>query len=200
MQPDRATRRSFLMQAGWAGAGLALAARPGSFAFSANAQQAPASAPPASAIPGPDRLQLLRNAGATTPIKVTRLRDTLFLLQGVGGNMVAQIGPDGKLLIDSGAATASSRLRDTLSKLDPHPLKQLINTHWHFDHTDGNASLHDDAGAFIIAQENTRNRLSTPQEVAFFHMKLSPAPNSGLPQQTFIDKQNLYYNNDELHL
>ena len=202
MQPDQVTRRGFLKQAGWAGAGLALAARPRSFAFSANAQnaQAPASAAPASTTPGPDRLQLLRIAGATTPIKVTRLRDTLFLLQGVGGNMVAQIGPDGKLLIDSSAATASSRLRDTLSKLDPHPLKQLINTHWHFDHTDGNAALHNDMGAFIIAHENTRKRLSTPQEVQFFHLKLQASPTSSLPQETFTESDKLFVNNDEIDL
>jgi cyclase len=152
------------------------------------------------AAPAPNRFEQFRAAGPTTPIQVTKLRDTLFLLQGIGGNMVAQIGPDGKLLIDSSAATASSRLRDTLGKLDNHPLKLLINTHWHFDHTDGNAALHDDAGAFIIAQENTRKRLSTPQEVKFFHLQLSASPTSALPQQTFTEKQKLFFNNDELDL
>jgi cyclase len=153
-----------------------------------------------SAAPAPNRFEQFRAAGPTTPIQVTKLRDTLFLLQGIGGNMVAQIGPDGKLLIDSSAATASSRLRDTLGKLDNHPLKLLINTHWHFDHTDGNAALHDDAGAFIIAQENTRQRLSTPQEVKFFHLQLPASPTSALPQQTFTEKQKLFFNNDELDL
>jgi cyclase len=190
-------RRDFLKQAGWAGAGLGLAAVPGSFALSAYGQSSQG-APPAA--PAGDRVQQFRTAGATTPIQVTKLRDTLFLLQGVGGNMVAQTGPDGKLLIDSSAATAASRLKQTLGKLDPHPMKLLINTHWHFDHTDGNAALHDDSGAFIIAQENTRKRLSTPQEIAFFHLKLQPSPNSALPQQTFIDREILYFNNDELDL
>src|SRR5277367_4781461 len=189
------TRRSFLKQASWLGAGMAFGAR--MFAQSAQGQNAQVAPAPA---PLPDRVQQFRTAGATTPIQVTKLRDTLFLLQGVGGNMVAQTGPDGKLLIDSSAATAASRLRDTLRQLAPHPMKLLINTHWHYDHTDGNAALHDDSGAFIIAQENTRKRLSTPQEIAFFHLKFQPSPNSALPQQTFIDKEILYYNNDELDL
>jgi cyclase len=180
------------------GTGLALSAAPGGFAFSANGRSAQATAPPATA--AGDRVQQFRTAGATTPIQVTKLRDTLFLLQGVGGNMVVQSGPDGKVLIDSSAATAATRLKETLSKLSPHPMKLLINTHWHFDHTDGNAALHNDSGAFIIAQENTRNRLATAQEIAFFHLKLPPSPTSALPQQTFIDKQKLFVNNDELDL
>jgi len=191
-------RRDFLKQAGLAGAGLGLAAIPGAFAFGAQGQSTQP-APPAAA-PATDRLQQFRAAGATTPIQVTKLRDTLFLLQGAGGNMVAQTGPDGKVLVDSSAATAASKLKDTLRSLSPHQMKLLINTHWHFDHTDGNAALHDDAGAFIIAQENTRNRLSTPQEIAFFHLKLQPSPTSALPQQTFIDKEKLFINNDELDL
>ena len=189
MYPDRVTRRSFLKQTGWLGAGMAFGPR----AFAQSAPQEPQAAPP-------DRLQQFRAAGGTTPIKVTKLRDTLYLLQGVGGNMVAQTGPDGKVLIDSSAATASSRLKDTLGSIGPHPVKLLINTHWHFDHTDGNAAVHDKMGAFIIAQENTRNRLATAQEIAFFHLKLQPSPTSALPQQTFIDKEKLFLNNDELDL
>ena len=188
-------RRDFLKRAGWAGLGL-VAAR-GSFAFSARGQNTQAAPLPA---PAPDRLQVMRTAAATTPIQVTKLRDTLFLLQGVGGNMVLQNGPDGKLLIDSSMATAATRLRETMRQLGPRPTKLLINTHWHFDHTDGNAALHDDSGVFIIAQENTRNRLATAQEMAFFHLKLQPSPTSALPQETFIDNEKLFVNNDELDL
>jgi cyclase len=186
-------RRDFLKQAGWAGAGFAFAAGSRGFAFSANGQSPSPAAPPL------DRLQQLRAAGATTPIQVTKLRDTLFLLQGVGGNMVAQIGPDGKLLVDSSAATAASRLKDTLGKLGPHPLKLLINTHWHFDHTDGNAAMHD-PGVLIIAHENTRKRLSTPQEIQFFHLNLPASPTSSLPQETFTDTEKVFVNNDEVDL
>jgi cyclase len=190
-------RRDFLKQAGWLGAGLGVATAPGAFRFSARGQNTQAAPPTA---PGPDRLQQMRTAASTAPIQVTKLRDTLYLLQGVGGNMVAQTGPDGKVLIDSSMATAAPRLRETLRQIGPHPMKLLINSHWHFDHTDGNAALHSDAGAFIIAQENTRNRLASPQEIVFFHLKLQPSPTSALPQQTFIDRQKLFVNNDELDL
>ncbi len=190
MYPDQVTRRSFLKQAGWFGAGMTFAPRV--LAFSGQAAEP--------AAPAVDRLQQFRAAGATTPIQVTKLRDTIFLLQGAGGNMVAQTGPDGKLLIDSSAATAATKLKQTLTSIGPHPMKLLINTHWHYDHTDGNAALHDNLGAFIIAQENTRNRLATAQEVAFFHVKLQASPTSALPQQTFIDKEKLFINNDELDL
>jgi glyoxylase-like metal-dependent hydrolase (beta-lactamase superfamily II) len=147
----------------------------------------------------PNLIQTYHAAGATTPVKSTKLTDTVFLLQGVGGNMVVHIGPDGKLLIDSSVATAATHIREVLDKLDPHPLKLLINTHWHFDHTDGNAAMHD-AGAFIIAQENTRLRLSTPQTMKLLNITFPPSPTSGLPQETFVDREKLFFDNDELHL
>jgi len=144
-------------------------------------------------------IQTMRAAGATTPIQSTKLTDTIFLLQGVGGNMVAQTGPDGKLLIDSSVATASRAIVQALGKLSASPLKMLINTHWHFDHTDGNAALHD-AGAFIIAQENTRLRLSTPQKMTLLNVSFPASPTGGLPQLTFPDSDKLYFDNDEVDL
>jgi len=155
---------------------------------------------PAALSPPPNTLmQSMRIAGGTTPIKTTKLTDTIFLLQGVGGNMVAQIGPDGKLLIDSSVATAASALLLTLEKLGAHSPKLLINTHWHFDHTDGNAAMHE-AGALIIAQENTRVRLSSPQKVAILNLEFPVSPTAGLPQLTFPESEKLYFDNDELDM
>ncbi|MBT9329467.1 MBL fold metallo-hydrolase [Paracidobacterium acidisoli] len=188
------TRRSFLTQTGMAAA--ALLAGNAASAFS-QAQQPPAA--PASAPAQPDPVQTMRAAAATETVKTTKITDTISLLQGVGGNVVCQIGPDGKLVIDSGISTGAHHLLDAIGQLDPHPIRLLINTHWHFDHTDGNAVLHD-AGAFIIAQEKTRERLSTPQKVEILNMQISAAPNSALPQQTFAESEKLYYNNDEIDL
>ncbi|MGA8532022.1 MAG: MBL fold metallo-hydrolase, partial [Acidobacteriaceae bacterium] len=122
--------------------------------------------------------------------------DTIFMLQGVGGNVVCQIGPDGKLVIDSQISTGTPKLLEALSKLDPHKLKQLINTHWHFDHTDGNAALHL-AGAFIIAQDNTRTRLLKPQTMQVYDARFPAAPDAGLPQETFAESDTLWVNNDQ---
>jgi glyoxylase-like metal-dependent hydrolase (beta-lactamase superfamily II) len=185
------TRRGFLKGSAMAAGTLAL--QRAAFA-SLLGQQPPIPAPAPNSL-----MQSMRAAGATTPIKTAKLTDTIFLLQGVGGNMVAQIGPDGKLLIDSSVATASRAIVQTLGKLNGSPLKLLLNTHWHFDHTDGNAALHD-AGAFIIAQETTRLRLSTPQKMKLFNLDFPASPTGGLPQLTFVDSEKLYFDNDELDM
>lgn len=141
----------------------------------------------------------MRTAAANAAIQTTKITDTLFLLRSVGANVVVLVGPDGKLLIDSGIATGAPHLLDTLKKIAPHPVKLLVNTSWLFDHTDGNAALNA-AGAFIIAQENVRVRLSAPQKIPMFNLDLPPAPASALPSATFVDSEKLYVNNEELDL
>lgn len=185
------TRRGFLRGSAVAAAGALMERL--SHAQSQQHPQTPVAPAPSNYI------QSMRTAGSTTAIQTVKLTDTIFLLQGVGGNMVAQIGPDGKLLIDSSVATASHALLQVLAKLGANPLKRLINTHWHFDHTDGNAALHE-AGAFIIAQENTRLRMSTPQTIKLLNLSFPAFPNAGLPQLTFPETDKLYVNNDELDL
>lgn len=187
------TRRGFLRGSAIAAAGT-LAPENAAFAWSGQN-------PPTGQTPNqqPSLLQTMRNAASSTPIQTTKVTDTIFLLQGVGGNMAAQIGPDGKLLIDSGMATATRALLQALSKIGASSLKLLINTCWLFDHTDGNAALHD-AGAFIIAQENTRLRLAAPQKIPLLNVSLNSAPNSALPQLTFADSDKLYVNNDHVEM
>ena len=71
---------------------------------------------------------------------------------------------DGKLIIDSGYATSRAKITDALAKLSPDPIKHLVNTHWHFDHCDGNEWMHED-GAHILAHKNTRKHLATSTRV-----------------------------------
>ena len=141
----------------------------------------------------------MRAAAATTSIKITKLRDTVFLLQGVGGNMVAQTGPDGKLLIDTSVSTAAAHLKQALTSLGPQPTELVINTHWHFDHTDGNAALHE-TGTLILAHENTRLRMSRPQHMNALNVDFPATPDSALPQQVFQDRSHMFFNRDELRL
>jgi cyclase len=187
------TRRGFLRGSSVAAGTLALGRSPMAWASQAS--------PAAAQIPNQQQnlLQTMRNTASSAPIQTTKVTDTIFLLQGVGGNMVVQIGPDGKLLVDSSMATAAHALLQILSKLAANSLKLLINTCWLFDHTDGNAALHE-AGAFIIAQENTRTRLSAPQKVPLLNLSLNAAPNEALPQLTFADSDKLYFDNDQLQL
>ena len=198
------TRRDFLVQSGMATAAMLLTGGN----LPAQQQTPPSQAtPPAPAQPGsnpavqpnPDLPNQLRTAAANETIKTTKLTDTIFLLQGVGGNIVCQIGPDGKLVIDAGISTGTNHLLDAISKLGPQPLHLLVNTHWHYDHTDGNAALHL-AGAFVIAQDNTRIRLASPQYMEVYDVHFPAAPDSALPQETFAESDTLWVNNDQENL
>src|SRR6185312_15843312 len=126
------TRREFLLQSGLVSAAALLTRT----ALVAQQVPAPASANQASpnpaVQPNPTLPDQLRKVAATETIKTTKLTDTIFLLQGVGGNVVCQTGPDGKLVIDSQISTGTPQLLDALAKLGPHPLHLLVNTHWHF--------------------------------------------------------------------
>ena len=193
------SRRDFLVRSGMAGAAWlgrgAMGQTAGQTATAAQSTTA-AQPPPPGVQPEPNLLQELEQYAATETIRTTQLRDTLFLLEGVGGNIVCQIGPDGKLLIDAQMAAGTQHLMATLSGLDAHPLRLLVNTHWHPDHTDGNAALHL-AGAFIIAQINTRARLSSPQYMAVYELHVPAAPDAALPQDTFDESETLWVNNDQ---
>src|SRR5258708_4663471 len=105
------------------------------------------------------------NAAAKAKITAQPLRRNITVLEGSGGNIAALTGRDGKLLVDAGFAVSRPAITDALTSINSDPIKHLINTHWHMDHTDGNAWLHS-AGAAITAHENTRNHLSvaTPVE------------------------------------
>ncbi len=201
------TRRDFLLQSGMATAAALLARgdltaqqTPAQSATQQNPAPAPAQPNANPAVqPNPGLLEKLRAAASDETIKTTKLTDTIFLLQGVGGNIVCQIGPDGKLLIDSGIDTGTHHLLDALAKLDAHHLRVLINTHWHFDHTSGNAELHLE-GAFITAQDNTRVRLSSAQYMAVYDLHIPATSDAALPQETFPETQTLWVNNDQIDL
>jgi glyoxylase-like metal-dependent hydrolase (beta-lactamase superfamily II) len=105
-----------------------------------------------------------RKSGETANVTVQALRRNVSALIGSGGNIAVLTGDDGKLIIDSGFLGTRSKIADALSSLSPDPIKHLVNTHWHFDHTDGNEWMHS-AGATITAHENTRKHLSTSTRV-----------------------------------
>ena len=146
-----------------------------------------------------DRLAQMRAQMSAVPLQTSKLRENIYLLSGPGGNMVVLNGADGKVLVDSSFASVAPKVRAAMDGLGAAPLKVLINTHWHFDHTDGNEAMHQ-AGAVIIAHENTRKRLSTPQEIAAFGLHFDPSPADALPQQTFAEGTKLYFNGEELTL
>ena len=146
-----------------------------------------------------DMVAQARQAAAKTPIKTTQLHDSVFLLQGAGGNMAAQFGDDGVNLVDSSFSTAAPAILQAINAIDKEQAGTLINTHWHFDHTDGNERLNQ-AGFNIVAHQKTRDRLSTPQTIKAFGLSLPAAPKTAWPVLTFDSSLHLWLNDDSIDI
>jgi glyoxylase-like metal-dependent hydrolase (beta-lactamase superfamily II) len=130
-------------------------------------------------------VERIRRAASTDPISVQRLRGNLSLIAGAGGNVVLLDDADGALLVDS--AIDGSRVEAAVRSLTTAPIRYLVNTHWHFDHTDGNAWLARH-GAAIIAQENTGRHLSRATRVDDYGVTFPPSPAAALPRTVFADR------------
>jgi cyclase len=142
------------------------------------------------------------------PLQTQTLGEGLTMFSGPGGTVVALSGPEGKFVVDTFIAPAWPRLEQALAGLGSEPVKCVINTHWHIDHTDNNAQLRS-AGAEIVAHENTRKRMAEPHDLPFvyrasngalFGLHIDPKPADALPQQTFVDSYQLQANRETLAL
>lgn len=147
----------------------------------------------------PDRVLQGREAALKTPITTTKLYDNVYALQGAGGNMALQTGKDGLVLIDSSFSTAVPKVKEAIAAISKDSPDALINTHWHYDHTDGNEGMHA-AGFSIFAHQKTRERMATPQSIAFFHIEMPASPDAALPSITFTDSMQAWHNGDSLDL
>lgn len=138
-------------------------------------------------------VSLIKDSAAVSPIVTHKLRNNISVLEGSGGTVAVLSGPDGKVLIDAGIAVSRPQLMRSLTDLGADPITHLINTHWHFDHTNGNTWLNA-AGAKIIAQENTRKYLSQVQRVDDWDYNFLALPTSGLPSEVFAEERSLKLN------
>ena len=141
----------------------------------------------------------IRRAAATAKINVQKLRGNISVLEGSGGNIVVLTGRDGKVLVDAGITASRSQITEALATLSDDPVKHLINTHWHFDHTDGNEWVHS-VGAEITAHENTLKHLSTTTRVEGWNFTFPPAPVGALPTKLFATEETLHLNGATLAL
>jgi glyoxylase-like metal-dependent hydrolase (beta-lactamase superfamily II) len=137
---------------------------------------------------------------AAAKVTVQPLRRDISVLLGAGGNIAVLSGPDGKLLVDAEIVTAGPNVSKALAGINAQPVKQLINTHWHFDHTGGNEWLHKQ-GASILAHENTRMHLSKNTRVeGNWKYTFPPAPADAIPSTVFEDEHILHFNGATLTL
>jgi len=155
-----------------------------------------------------DLLASMRAKFNAAPLETQRLAGDVTMLSGPGGSVVVLNGPDGKFVVDSFVAPAWPRLKKALDGLGNAPVKCVIDTHWHFDHTDNNAPLHA-AGATVLAHDNTKRRMSEPHDLPVLYrgsdgalagLHFDPSPVEALPQQTFADSYKLQVNGESLAL
>ena len=129
-------------------------------------------------------VEIALKESATAKVTVQALRRNIRVLLGPGGNIAVLTGPDGKLLVDAEVVSARPNVTSALASINADPIKQLINTHWHFDHTGGNEWVHQ-AGASILAHENTRKRLSVDTRVEGWVYTFPAAPAGAIPTTFF---------------
>jgi cyclase len=130
-------------------------------------------------------------------IQTDKLSDSVYMMTGSGGNLGVSVGEDGVFLIDDQFAPLTPKIQAAIAKVSQKPVRFVLNTHWHFDHTGGNENL-GKAGAVIVAQENVRKRLSTDGFIAFIGMKTKAEPPIALPVVNFRSDIAFYLNGEEV--
>src|SRR5258708_3102796 len=118
-------------------------------------------------------------------IKTTDLGNKTYMLEGQGGKITVGVGTDSIIMVDSQFAPLHDKIKAAVEKISPLPVKYLINTHYHGDHTGGNALFHKD-GATVVAQDNIRTRLAAGTTNGLTGNKTPPQPADALPADTYF--------------
>jgi glyoxylase-like metal-dependent hydrolase (beta-lactamase superfamily II) len=128
---------------------------------------------------------------ADVQIKATPVAGTVHMLEGAGGNIGVSVGEDGILIVDDQFAPLADRIRAALRSLGEGKLRFVLNTHWHGDHTGGNAAFGGEAS--ILAHANVRRRLENPP-------RGEPSPKEALPIVTFDESLSVHFNGEEIRM
>jgi cyclase len=153
------------------------------------------------AAPAFAQLENLAEQLRTTPITTQKLADRFYVLFGVGGNIIASIGDNGVLIVDGQYPQMVPKYKATIAELGGGKIDFVINTHWHFDHSEGNQVLGPE-GTWIIAHENSRQMLMKSNVVNLVTTKREqPAyPATALPVVTYDDTMRLHFNGERIDL
>ncbi|WP_233839162.1 MBL fold metallo-hydrolase [Paraburkholderia sp. ZP32-5] len=128
---------------------------------------------------------------ADSDLVVQPLRGNITVIMGSGGNVTVLSGEEGKFLVDAGISKSQQKMQTALNQISPAPLKYVVNTHWHWDHTDGNAWMHA-AGATIVAQKNTFRHLTETTHVDAWNWTFDPVPVGARPT-LLIDRRKTFH-------
>ena len=150
---------------------------------------------PAAWVPGVSAAQQPDFDGAV--VAAQPVADGLHMLTGLGGNLALSSGPDGALLVDDQYAPMTEKILAAVRAVTPEPVRFVLNTHWHLDHTGGNENF-GRAGSVIVAHENVRRRMSTGQVMKLLQREIPPAPPEALPVVTFTESVTLHWNGQRI--
>jgi len=117
-------------------------------------------------------------------IKTTDLGNKTYMLEGQGGNITVAVGTDGIIMVDTQFAPLSDKIKAAIKAISPLPIKYIVNTHFHGDHTGGNANFQKD-GATVIAQDNIRVRLLAGTTNGTTGNKTAPLAGDAIPKETY---------------
>lgn len=143
------------------------------------------------------------SAAAQTPdpsqvtVKVVPVTAGIYMLQGMGGNVGLSVGKDDAFIVDDQYAPMTPKIRAAIMTVTTKPVRFVVNTHWHDDHTGGNEAMAG-SGAIIFAHENVRRRMSSEQFLAVFNARVPASPAAALPMITFSDTISFYVNEDSV--
>jgi glyoxylase-like metal-dependent hydrolase (beta-lactamase superfamily II) len=137
-------------------------------------------------------------ADDTTRIQVVPVAGSVSMLVGRGGNIGVAVGDDAVFLVDDQFAPLTGKIVDAVKSITDKPIKFLLNTHWHGDHTGGNENF-GKAGVVIVAHDNVRQRMSVEQFLARFNQRVPPSPRQALPVITFAQMVTFHINDEDIH-
>ena len=132
-------------------------------------------------------------------IKTIPVAKGVYMLVGSGGNIGLSVGQDGAFLIDDQYAPLTDKILKAISAVTDKPVRFLVNTHWHMDHTGGNENI-GKGGTIIVAHDNVRKRLAKGQFMKVFNANIPPSPPKALPVITFADSVTFHWNDETLEV
>lgn len=133
----------------------------------------------------------------TVQVRSQKLAEGVYMLTGAGGNIGLSIGDDAVFVVDDQYAPLAPKILAAIAQLTNKPVRFIMNTHWHGDHTGGNEEM-GKTGALIVAHDNVRRRMSSEQVIAFFQRTVPASPSGALPVITFSDTVTFHINGDEV--